>query len=107
MPSGVSSHIFALQSQIIIPVLSLSEKKHPAESEGEDNFRSEEERDKAGDVESKGGAEIDNKTSGNGKVIMEMGEDDSTWADVLDEDEHEIQGTDITIDGEEIQYVIN
>lgn len=38
---------------------------------------------------------------------MEMDEDDITCAGVLDEDKHEIQRTDITIDGEEMQYVIN
>ncbi|WXC61506.1 hypothetical protein SNK03_007380 [Fusarium graminearum] len=132
---SAGSHIFAIQYKTVrrsffqflgagmklkshgpdLPASQSFAKKHPRDSEDEDDVSSEEESDtdddddddKTDEAKSEGDTEIDNETSGNGKVILEMDEDDVTWADVLDEDEEEIQRADINVDGEEIQFVFN
>ncbi|CZS82837.1 unnamed protein product [Fusarium graminearum] len=134
---SAGSHIFAIQYKTVrrsffqflgagmklkshgpdLPASQSFAKKHPRDSEDEDDVSSEEESDtdddddddddKTDEAKSEGDTAIDNETSGNGKVILEMDEDDVTWADVLDEDEEEIQRADINVDGEEIQFVFN
>ncbi|QPC71887.1 hypothetical protein HYE68_002639 [Fusarium pseudograminearum] len=134
---SAGSHIFAIQYKTVrrsffqffgagmklksqgpdLPASQCFAKKHPGDSashsEDEDDVSSEVESDtddddgKTDEAKSEDDTEIDNETSGNGKVILEMDEDNVTWADVLDEDEEEIQRADITVDGEEIQFVFN
>ncbi|KAF5574375.1 hypothetical protein FPCIR_13637 [Fusarium pseudocircinatum] len=83
-------------------------KEHVGDSESES-----EETDPSSDEESDLNDEIesDDKSDGgydtvkNGKVVLEMDEDSVTWADPPDEEEEGVERVDISIDGQEMEFV--
>ncbi|KAA8574047.1 hypothetical protein MFRU_001g01320 [Monilinia fructicola] len=80
------------------------ENKHTSDDESDDES-GEEDDDDDGD-NSEGGSQAEPSNDAN--VVLEIDEDDVTWADVLEEDEgEEMERADVMLDGEAMQFVFD
>lgn len=105
---GINNGMMLNEKGPDLPVSQSFAKKHC----GDDEFESEE-SDPSSDEESDREDEVesDDKSGGvydtvkNGKVALEMDENSVTWANPLDEEEEGVERVDISIDGEEMEFV--
>ncbi|KAI0884107.1 uncharacterized protein GGS22DRAFT_19201 [Annulohypoxylon maeteangense] len=130
---SIGSHIFALQYKTVrrsviqsflrmnnsimlrekgpdLPASqSFAQRDRWGSDRGSDDEDEDSSEDESEDESSKESFSDDDDAAGIGNdvnVVLEMDEDDVTWADVLDEDEgEEMERADVVIGGEEIQFV--
>ncbi|KAG5754447.1 hypothetical protein H9Q69_010534 [Fusarium xylarioides] len=105
---GMTNGMMLKQKGPDLPASQSFAKKHRGDDESESEESdpsSDEESDQEDEIGSDDKSDSDGDTVKNGKVVLELDEDSITWADALDEGEEGMERLDISLNGEEMEFV--